>query len=114
MSNRSARVFSLLLPVALLAAAGAAWAQHDDGGRPWRGHEPRRDDQNLADAVRRAGRENRGNQVLSAERIPFDGRDVNRIKVVDPTGRVKILMDDPQQRGRHDDRPTRRDDNDND
>ena len=62
-----------------------------------------------------AGLINLRGQVLSAERIPFDGRDVNRVKVVDSTGRVKIYMDDPQQRGRRDDdRPTRREDNDND
>ncbi|MGO4779252.1 hypothetical protein AB4084_27670, partial [Lysobacter sp. 2RAB21] len=91
------------------------WAQHDDGGRPWRGHERREDRSSLSNSVRRFERESGGGQVLSAERIPFDGRDVNRVKVVDSTGRVKIYMDDPQQRGRRDDdRPTRREDNDND
>jgi hypothetical protein len=115
MSIRSARVLSLLLLLACAAAAGGAWAQHDDGGRPWRGHERREDRSSLSNSVRRFERESGGGQVLSAERIPFDGRDVNRVKVVDSTGRVKIYMDDPQQRGRRDDdRPTRREDNDND
>ncbi|MEH6420473.1 hypothetical protein [Pseudomonas sp. CGJS7] len=116
MSLRSARLPSTLLLAASLAASGAAWAQHDDGGRPWRGHDRRDDRSSLSDSVRRFERESGGGQVLSAERVPFDGRDVNRVKVVDSTGRVKIYMDDPQQRGgrRDDDRPTRREDNDND
>jgi hypothetical protein len=56
-----------------------------------RGH---RDDA-LSDSVRRVERNTRG-QVLSAERIPYDGRDVNRIKTVDEHGRVRVYMDDPQ------------------
>lgn len=48
----------------------------------------------LSDAVRRIERANRG-QVLSAERLEYDGRPVNRIKVVDDEGRVRIYMDDP-------------------
>lgn len=50
----------------------------------------------LSDAVRRVERRTRG-QVLSAERVPYDGRDINRIKVVDDRGRVRVYMDDPQQ-----------------
>lgn len=116
MSIRSARVLSSLLLVASLATAGQAVAQQqDDGGRAWRGHDRREDHRSLSDAIRRVERESGGGQVLSAERIPFDGRDVNRVKVVDSSGRVRVYMDDPQQRGRRDgDRPTRRDDNDND
>jgi len=116
MSIRSARVLSLLLLVASSAAVGQVMAQQqDDGGRPWRGHDRREDHRSLSDAIRRVERESGGGQVLSAERIPFDGRDVNRVKVVDSSGRVRVYMDDPQQRGRRDDdRPTRRDDNDND
>ncbi|MGN7918054.1 hypothetical protein [Lysobacter sp. ESA13C] len=114
MSIRSTRVLSLLLLVASCAAAGNALAQHDDG-RGGRGHDRRDDHRSLSDAIRRVERESGGGQVLSAERIPFDGRDVNRVKVVDSSGRVRIYMDDPQQRGRRDDdRPTRRDDNNND
>jgi hypothetical protein len=70
------------------------------------GQRPRADDA-LSDAVRRIERSTRG-QVLSAERMQSDGRDVNRIKVVDDRGRVRIYMDDPQKpRGRP---PTRDDD----
>lgn len=112
MRLRSARIPSLLLVASL--AAGNAWAQHD--GERWRGggHD-RREGQTLGESVRRIERESGGGQVLSAERVPYDGRDVNRVKVVDSTGRVKIYMDDPQQRGRRgEERPTRRDDNNND
>ena len=117
MSIRSARVLSLLLLAASLATAGQAMAQQqDDGGRPWRGHDRREDHRSLSDAIRRVERESGGGQVLSAERIPFDGRDVNRVKVVDSSGRVRVYMDDPQQRGRRDDdrSRTRGDDGDND
>jgi hypothetical protein len=51
-------------------------------------------DDALSDSVRRVERSTRG-QVLSAERVPFDGRDVNRIKTVDEHGRVRIFMVDP-------------------
>ena len=49
----------------------------------------------LSDSVRRIERGNR-EQVLSAERVPYDGRNVNRIKTVDERGRVRVYMDDPQ------------------
>ena len=62
----------------------------------------------LSDSIRRIERNTRG-QVLSAERVPYDGRSVNRIKVVDDRGRVRIYMDDPQQAAQAD-TPTRSDD----
>jgi len=51
----------------------------------------------LADSVRRFER-SRGGRVLSAERMQSDGRDVNRIKAMDENGRVRVFVDDPQQR----------------
>jgi hypothetical protein len=65
-----------------------------------------RNEEALSDSIRRVERNTRG-RVLSAERVPYDGRSVNRIKVVDDRGRVRIYMDDPQQAG---DLPTRGDD----
>jgi hypothetical protein len=50
----------------------------------------------LSDSVRRIERNTRS-QVIGAERVPYDGRSVNRIKVVDDRGRVRIYVDDPQQ-----------------
>ena len=52
----------------------------------------------LSDAVRRVQRET-GGQVLGAERVQFDGRDINRVKVMDDRGRVRYMDEDPQ-RGR--------------
>lgn len=117
------RCLSLTVLVATLA--GAAWpaaAQQGRGGRDERPPQaveparPRRDD-TVSDAVRRIERANRG-QVLSAERMQYDGRDVTRIKVVDDEGRVRIYMDDPQPASEprrpppRDDSPPRRGDDD--
>jgi hypothetical protein len=125
---------SLLLLVALLGAAGVAVAapqQHPQRGRAappesgrtdaqrapqqrperpdWARPAPRRNEDALSDSVRRVEQRTRG-QVLSAERVPYDGRNLNRIKVVDERGRVRVYMDDPQQpprQGGGDDAPTR-------
>ena len=85
------------------AAAGAAPAERARGPRgaaaaprrPPPTSRPRRHNDALSDGVRRVER-GTGGQVLSAERVPYDGRDVNRIKVVDDRGRVRVYMDDPQ------------------
>jgi len=135
MPSRSAiRVVSLLLCAASAAAAGDAVAQlrgavRDVGDRvapradvrtvppraERRGHDRNDEQRALSAAVRRVESQT-GGQVLSAERIPFDGRDVSRIKVVDASGRVRVYMDDPRaSRGRSDASPqrprTRDDDN---
>jgi hypothetical protein len=51
----------------------------------------------LSDAVRRVERDTRG-EVLSAERVQYDGRDMHRVKVVDDQGRVRVFMQDPRRR----------------
>ena len=101
-----------LLTIAILAMLPAASAfagpqqlrdldaqnqQSDDKGQS------RRD--SLSDAVRRVERNTRG-EVLSAERVQYDGRDMHRVKVVDDQGRVRVFMQDPQRR---DDAPARGD-----
>jgi hypothetical protein len=109
------RPVPLLLLAALIGAGGVAAAapQHrreappqatgQDAGaqsrrppaRPdWARPQPRSEDA-LSDSVRRVEQRTRG-QVLSAERVPYDGRNLNRIKVVDERGRVRVYMDDPQ------------------
>ena len=102
-----------LFPALCLAAAFtlAGVAQADDGRRQGRGagtQPPRASEQRarpapparpsraarpargsrqdaLADSVRRV-QSRTGGQVLSAERVPFDGRDISRVKVVDEQG----------------------------
>lgn len=113
------RAVFLVLLAAFWATAGTAWAQGRGGGHGRAdqgddrgGHQRGDDRQGLSDSVRRVERRT-GGQVLSAERVPYDGRDVNRVKVVDSSGRVRIYMDDPQTRGRdqqQDDRTRRNDD----
>lgn len=73
------------------------------GGR----HELRHD--SMADSIRYLRRSNRG-QVLSAERMHSEGREINRIKMVDDRGRVRVFEDDPQRRRSQ--RPRSRRDND--
>ncbi|MEN1955957.1 hypothetical protein WCE34_06990 [Luteimonas sp. MJ204] len=79
----------------------------EQSGRPAPGRRP----DSLADSVRRV-RARTGGQVLSAEPVSFDGRSLNRVKVVDDGGRVRVYMDDPSARPRRPPRPapTRRDD----
>lgn len=94
----------VLLPLLLLAASPAMAEPGSDRGRGGgpevrapRVHDQRPDPQSLAEAVRRVERAT-GGRILSAERVPFDGRDMNRIKVVDSTGRVRVITEDPQGR----------------
>ena len=97
------------LPLLLLALASTA-AADPRGGRDAEdraearermaaAHQGRAGRDSLAESVRRVERAT-GGQILSAERIPFDGRDMNRIKVVDATGRVRVITEDPQGRAR--------------
>ncbi|MCF7221399.1 PepSY domain-containing protein [Lysobacter chinensis] len=99
------RSTALILLAASAAVCGEVVAQQGGRGpaapspREPRHVEPARhsrgaDHRALSDAVRRVERRT-GGQVLSAERVPFDGRDVSRIKVVDSSGRVRVYMDDP-------------------
>ena len=118
------RPLAVSLTIALLGAAGAASAgpaptggiqdpvskvedqqappaarQQQEGPRqphrrpPKRNH--RHENDPLSDSIRRIERTTRG-QVISAERVPYDGRAVSRVKVVDEQGRVRVYMDDPQ------------------
>lgn len=86
---------TLMLCVLLAGTVGEAWAQQRDQPQPQRSQP--RSGEDLSDSVRRIERRT-GGQVLSAERLQFDGRDVSRIKVMDERGRVRVYVDDPQQR----------------
>ncbi|GAB3043113.1 hypothetical protein [Stenotrophomonas tumulicola] len=56
----------------------------------------REDQRSMSDAVRRVQRST-GGHILGVEQVPFDGRDINRVKYMDDRGRVRY-MDDPAQR----------------
>jgi hypothetical protein len=53
------------------------------------------DSARLPETVSRIERET-GARVLSAQRSTRGGREVNRIKVLTPEGRVRVMWDDPQ------------------
>ena len=126
MSTCSTTIAALILLAATAATAGDALAQRtradsresnralanrsDD--RAHAGHRDERGDDHraLSAAVRRVERRT-GGQVLSAERVPYDGRDINRIKVVDASGRVRVYVDDPRARAPQRRVRTRGDDN---
>ncbi len=108
--------------IALLSLGAAdAWAQQGRGRAAPPPRQAQASDHTLSDSVRRVERDTRG-EVLSAERVPFDGREMHRVKVLDDRGRVRVYMDDPrdhaerdrsQERGRDRDPrrpPPRRDD----
>ena len=92
------------LTLAVLAAITGTAAVHaqDDRGRgdaPPSSRDrgfPRSDDRghrnSMSDSVRRVRSES-GNQVLSFERMQYDGRDVTRVKYIDDRGRVRTQDD---------------------
>lgn len=97
-----------LLTIAIMAVlpvlSAHAEPQSQDRGRGQQRDDSRSDQGNrqdsrssLSDAVRRVERDTRG-EVLSAERVQYDGRDMHRVKVVDDQGRVRVFMQDPQRR----------------
>lgn len=103
-------VLPTLFAAVLLTASSLAMAQQ--APPPSRDREPEREQQpprgSLSDAVRRVERNTRG-EVLSAERVQYDGRDMHRVKVVDDQGRVRVFMQDPARRDRPSPRPPRDD-----
>jgi hypothetical protein len=88
----------LLRPLVLLVAVlgtGQAVAQK----------RPPKPDSPPADSVRRAERQ-AGGEVIRAEPMQRDGREVYRMKVLTADGRVRVVQDDPHAR---DSRPQRKD-----
>lgn len=111
--SRPLSLLSLAVAAVLAASAPARADEPKDRGRSadrgeardnGRAIRQRRQD-TLSDSIRLIERTTRG-EVLSAERMQSDGRDINRIKVVDDNGRVRVYLDDPQRRRA----PTRDDD----
>lgn len=87
-----------LLAVALLAALPMLSAMASPQSSPPSRERPAQNSRSgLSESVRRIERDTRG-EVLSAERVQYDGRDMHRVKVVDDQGRVRVFMQDPPRR----------------
>ena len=99
------KLLTIAIMAVLPALSAQAGPQSQDRGRSQqrddsRGDQGSRQDSrsSLSDAVRRVERDTRG-EVLSAERVQYDGRDLNRVKLVDDRGRVRVYWDDPADGG---------------
>lgn len=93
------RFITLLLVIAALVAAGTPGVALATGGEHYltarRGGE---DGMSLNQAVQQVQRET-GGRVLSADTVNQGGRAVHRIKVLTPSGQVRVMTIDAQSRG---------------
>ena len=98
--SRLSRLLRGVLHPMLLLGTGAALAQSAPPPHaPPPQREPpaqsrERDDGGLRDSVRRVERQT-GGEVLRAEPMQRDGREVYRLKVLTADGRVRVMQDDP-------------------
>jgi hypothetical protein len=108
LSSRSVIPFVLLIALSGASSVACAQSGSDDAPPSQRQDSPppRYNRASLSDSVRRAQRET-GGQILGAERVQFDGREINRVKVMDDRGRVRYMDDDPQRRGSRERGPQR-------
>ncbi len=116
MRFRAPTLAALALAVLVALTGTAAVHAQDDRGHgdapPSRDRGmPRNDDRghrnSMSDSVRRV-RSDAGNQVLSVERMQYDGRDVTRVKYIDERGRVRTQTQDDAGPSRRDaDSPVR-------
>jgi len=97
--SRISRLLRTVLHPVLFLGTGAVWAQ----SAPPPSHPPRQEPpaqrergqgQGLPDSVRRVERQT-GGEVLRAEPMQRDGREVYRLKVLTADGRVRVVQDDP-------------------
>ena len=98
--SRLSRLLRTALHPMLLLGTGAAWAQSAPPPHaPPPRHEPTaprdRGQGGLPDSVRRVERQT-GGEVLRAEPMQRDGREVYRLKVLTADGRVRVVQDDPE------------------
>ncbi len=103
----------LLLIVVGVLAAGSVYAKQPqprqaavgdarNGDDTRDGDDNRRKGQsNLPESVRRVERQT-GGEVLRAEPMQRDGREVYRVKVLTSDGRVRVIQDDPQRNDQSD------------
>lgn len=91
-----------LMPVLLsaLLVSAPAWAKDP----PADNRSDQRKETPLSDSVRQVER-NTGGRVVGAERIERSGgRDINRVKVVTPEGRVRVIHHDPERQSQRESR----------
>ena len=101
--SRLSRLLRTVLHPVLFLGTGAVWAQSTPPNAPPRQHQqpPAQRDhgqgqgQGLPDSVRRVERQT-GGEVLRAEPMQRDGREVYRLKVLTSDGRVRVVQDDPE------------------
>ena len=85
------RPLTILALGAAMSLSSVAWAQQQQMSQPAQervvrsGH-----DRSLSDAVRHVQRTT-GGRILGAERVPYDGRAINRVKYMDDRGRVRYM-----------------------
>ncbi|WP_454832195.1 hypothetical protein [Pseudoxanthomonas wuyuanensis] len=105
--------FSIGFALLVSLATGVAFAQQ--AGQPQQRPQPAMQTvpesrasrhNSLSDSVRRVRNET-GGQVLSAERMQFDGRDINRVKYYDDRGRVRYREEAEHSRRQAPSRPRR-------
>lgn len=92
--NHFSRPAFLLVLSALLTGTGGVWAQSAANDPPPKAKEARA---SLPESVRRVERQT-GGEVLRAEPMQRDGREVYRLKVLTSDGRVRVMQDDPDAR----------------
>lgn len=106
-------LFNTLVAVVVLTAVAPVAAQQgpeiDHSAPPpqeraFSRSEGRGNHNSLSESVRKVQRTT-GGQVLGAERVQFDGQDINRVKYVDDRGRVRYM--DDAQGARRSDSPVR-------
>lgn len=97
------RPFLSLLFSVLLVGTGSVWARPKNQPQPQPTVEPQPPPAHsqsqgnrvtLPDSVRRVERQT-GGEVLRAEPMQRDGREVYRMKVLTADGRVRVVQDDP-------------------
>ncbi len=108
---------ALILIAALLAVpVSADQRKGNDDGNNDRGNTDRprvESKSSLTDSVRRVERQT-GGQVLSAEPMQRDGRQVNRVKVLTNDGRVRVMQVDAQEERKKKEPPAPRSQNNTD
>ena len=91
------RSVKILFVAAILVGTGSVWAQSPPTDPPsdQPAQAPAKGNRGtLPDSVRRVERQT-GGEVLRAEPMQRDGREVYRLKVLTADGRVRVVQDDP-------------------